>query len=409
MEKRSDTNFLSVTTSVTVNELHSVVRTLISIEFMDDYFLGPCVDFLREQAKSLNLPFVIHYATDARKPIVVLTWMGSEPELPTILLNSHMDVVPVYPETWTHPPFAAEIDDDGRIFARGSQDMKSLGMAYLAAIGRLQRNNFHPRRTIHILFVPDEETGSVDGMKAFVKTPEFQALNIGFALDEGHVSPAENYIFFYGEKTIWQPTFTIHGHPGHGSLLFEHTAGEGFSYIVEKLMHRRQNEVEKVKRGQPIGNVTSINLTKVSGGIQTNVIPEELSVTFDIRLPPTADHEAFNRLLEQWIRESGANVSLTFEQKEDKVPVTPIDDSNPFWMTFRDVLTNLNFTLEPQILAGGTDMRFLRALRIPALGFNPMNHTPLLLHADDEFIYADKYIKAIGVFSRLIEKLTELN
>ena len=36
--------------------------------------------------------------------------------------------VPVFPECWTHPPFEAHKDEEGRIWARGSQDMKSVGV-----------------------------------------------------------------------------------------------------------------------------------------------------------------------------------------------------------------------------------------------------------------------------------------
>lgn len=115
-----------------------------------------------------------------------------------------MDVVPVFEEHWSHPPFAADIDDDGKIFARGSQDMKSVGVQYLAAIRALKRDGIQLKRTIHIIFVPDEETGGVLGMKLFVHTDEFKALNVGFALDEGIASPNEEFPVFFAERTIWR-------------------------------------------------------------------------------------------------------------------------------------------------------------------------------------------------------------
>lgn len=65
-----------------------------------------------------------------------------------------MDVVPVYEEQWTHPPFGAEMDDDGKIFARGAQDMKSVGMQYLGAINALKSNGVRLKRTLHVTYVP---------------------------------------------------------------------------------------------------------------------------------------------------------------------------------------------------------------------------------------------------------------
>lgn len=111
---------------------------------------------MKRQADWIGLPIEIHFPTGKERPVAILTWTGAEPDLPAIVLNSHMDVVPVYVENWTHPPFSADIDDAGRIFARGSQDMKSVGMQYLEAINRLKSKGVLLKRTIHIIFVPGE-------------------------------------------------------------------------------------------------------------------------------------------------------------------------------------------------------------------------------------------------------------
>jgi aminoacylase len=54
-----------------------------------------CVAFFRRQAVELDLPIQI-YEMAAGKPIVIITLLGEEPGLPSLMLNSHMDVVPVY-------------------------------------------------------------------------------------------------------------------------------------------------------------------------------------------------------------------------------------------------------------------------------------------------------------------------
>lgn len=112
------------------------------------------MEFLKKQAKDLGLTVEICYPGGPTKPIVIMTWLGQQPELASIMLNSHMDVVPVYPEKWSHPPFAAEMDEQGRTFARGSQDMKSVGMQYLAAIRALKKKGATFKRTMHVTFVP---------------------------------------------------------------------------------------------------------------------------------------------------------------------------------------------------------------------------------------------------------------
>lgn len=138
--------------------------------------LEPCVDFLKRQSDGLGLNFKQYFPVNKKNPIVTLTWVGTEPSSPAVVLNSHMDVVPVFEEKWTHPPFAAEMDEEGRIFARGAQDMKCVGMQYLAAIRALKKDNIQLKRTIIVMFVPDEEKGGQQGMMKFVHLPEFQVI-----------------------------------------------------------------------------------------------------------------------------------------------------------------------------------------------------------------------------------------
>lgn len=70
------------------------------------------------------------------------------------------------------------MDADGNIFARGAQDMKSVGMQYLEAIRLLKSSGWTPRRTVHVAFVPDEETGGKAGMHALVESDLFPTLNV---------------------------------------------------------------------------------------------------------------------------------------------------------------------------------------------------------------------------------------
>lgn len=77
-------------------------------------------------------------------------------------------------------------------------------MQYLSALKALKLEGFVPKRTIHLSYVPEEETGGIGGMKEFVDTEEFKSLNVGFSLDEGIASPNEVFSVFYAERAIWR-------------------------------------------------------------------------------------------------------------------------------------------------------------------------------------------------------------
>lgn len=362
-----------------------------------------CVKFLHKQAASLELPIKVYHC-HPKKPIVVITWTGTDPSQPSVLLNSHMDVVPVFADKWTYPPFSAHMDEQGNIYARGSQDMKCVGIQYLEAIRRMKLNGQRFKRTIHISFVPDEEIGGVLGMKDFVHTKEFKDMNVGFALDEGCACPAENFYMFYGERSIWHVDIKCAGNPGHGSLMLDNTAGEKIRVVIDRFMDRRAQEKEKLKdpTKYQIGDVLSINLTQLQGGVQTNVIPESLTASFDLRLPPTLDHEEFEATIKKWCEEAGKDVTYTFEQKNPKIESTKLDDSNPFWLAFKSACDNLGLVLQMGIFPGGTDSRYVRQVGIPAICFSPMNKTKILLHDHDEYLNKDIYLRGIEIYMSII-------
>ena len=57
---------------------------------------------------------------------------------------------------------------------------------------------------------------------------------------------------------------------------------------------------------------------------------------------------------------------------------------------------------------GGTDMRYLRQVGIPAVGFSPMNHTPVLLHDHDEFLNEEIFLKGIDIFVDIVSSLANV-
>lgn len=57
---------------------------------------------------------------------------------------------------------------------------------------------------IYVLkILKDEEIGGLTGMVKFIETKEFKELNIGLALDEGQVSPNDNYSVYYTQRMPW--------------------------------------------------------------------------------------------------------------------------------------------------------------------------------------------------------------
>ncbi|XP_013137376.1 PREDICTED: aminoacylase-1-like [Papilio polytes] len=369
-----------------------------------------CVNFLKRQADLLNLPYEVHELLE-KKPVVLITWQGTQPELPSILLNSHMDVVPVYEEHWKYPPFEAHITADGWIYARGAQDMKSNGILHLEAVRNLKKAGVRLMRTVHISFVPDEEIGGMNGMKIFCESEEFRKLNVGFEMDESYPSD-DSKVFhaFHGERTARQVKITCRGVTGHGAMLQKNevTAGEKINYIINKLMEFREKERQKFVNGALLGDVTTINLTKLEGGVQINVLPEQLSAYFDIRISPFEDHDAFENMILNWCKEAGENVTLEYFEKNPEEKTTKLDKDAYFWNALLKAVRDMGLDINSVICPGTTDARFIRRQGIPAIGFSPILNTPQLIHAHNERVHVDDFKHGIIVMEKVIVALANV-
>lgn len=369
-----------------------------------------CVEFLKRQASSLNLPVEVVYPAVQTKPVVIIKWEGSQPELSSIVLNSHTDVVPVFREKWTHEPFSADIDEEGRIFARGTQDMKSVGTQYLGAIRLLKASGFKPKRNLYVTFVPDEETGGHLGMAEFVKTDYYKKMNAGFSLDEGATSESDVHHLFYAERLRWGLKLKVSGTSGHGSLLLPNTAGVKLNYLVNKLTEFRTTQVENLARDSSLskGDVTTVNLTQLSGGVQSNVVPPLFEAVFDIRIAITVDVVAFEKQIRDWCEEAGGGIEIDFFQKEPYIGPTKLDNSNPYWLAVKAAIDELGLKVHPIVCPGATDSRFIREKGTPAIGFSPIINTTMRIHDHGEFLQADVYLNGIDVYKKIIRNLAEV-
>jgi aminoacylase len=74
---------------------------------------------------------------------------------------------------------------DGRIYGRGAQDMKSVCAQYIVAISSLVKSGYVPSRSFRLAFVPDEEISGAHGMGILLKSDWFKSRPVAIAFDEG--------------------------------------------------------------------------------------------------------------------------------------------------------------------------------------------------------------------------------
>jgi acetylornithine deacetylase len=209
---------------------------------------------------------------------------------PGLILSGHTDVVPVDGQNWDTDPFAAT-ERDGKLFARGSADMKGFIGIILAQAPRFVAalNERRLDAPLHYALSYDEEVGCL-GVRGLIQD-----------LQENSIRPAGCVV---GEPTSMQPIIAhkgthrfrcaVHGREAHSSYV---THGvNAIEYAARLVVYIRQiadrlAQLEKRDYGFTVPYST-LSTGLIQGGIAANVIPKDCIFQFDMRTLPNASPDA---------------------------------------------------------------------------------------------------------------------
>ncbi len=199
-----------------------------------------------------------------------------------VVLNAHGDVVP--PGLgWSVDPYGGEIID-GKMYGRGVAVSKSDIAAYTYAVLALKQIEEQLSGRVDLAFTFDEETGGEIGPK--------------WLLDRGHIKPDQAIVAGFTYSAVNAHNGCLHfeikttGKSAHAAL--PHTgidAIEATSKIVNALYDYRKTLAEK-KSSIPGIDFPTLNVGLISGGINTNVVPDECTIRVDRRLIPEEEFAA---------------------------------------------------------------------------------------------------------------------
>ncbi|XP_068632562.1 aminoacylase-1-like [Battus philenor] len=384
-----------------------LLQEYIQIDTSNEENIEKAVNFWKREAVAMGLQFAIH--RPANKPICIITWTGINPTLPSIILNSHMDVVSAAKQPWTYPPFSGYIDENGDLYGRGTQDTKALSINYLEAIRKLKESNIKLQRTIHMLLMPDEETGGFNGMISFLETDEFHDLNPGFFLDEGLTSSDETLYVTYQDKRPWQLNVTIYGEGGHGSSMPDETAMDKMQRLFDITTQFKQRQKQIMLSRDPLdyGSYTSLNINMINGGVAPNIIPSYLNVVIDMRLAMSIQVSEAEAMIETWLEQLGNGTQLSYIRKIEASQGTILDD-NFYWNSFSNALKEMGLQCLPIVCPATSDMIYVRNKGYPAIGFAYRPHTEPRIHGSDEYINVVTFVQAIEVYVNILKNVGNL-
>lgn len=246
----------------------------------------PLVELVAEHARTLGLEPHLFPNPDGTKANLVVTVPDATGSTDGgIMLSGHSDVVPVDGQAWTSDPFGL-VERDGKVFGRGTADMKGFDAVIVAALEHLVEQPL--REPVHLALSYDEEVGCL-GAQPLVDSLR----SVGITPRVCFVGEPTSMRMIRGHKSINLVTVTVHGVAAHSSLTADGVnAIEHVASIVRYWRERSDawRMTGPFDEAYPIAYSTgSVNL--INGGNGVNIIPARCEVTLEFRSIGTPEED----------------------------------------------------------------------------------------------------------------------
>ncbi|HKH48958.1 MAG TPA: M20/M25/M40 family metallo-hydrolase [Thermoanaerobaculia bacterium] len=391
--------------------------------------------FLARQLEAAGIPARVEILDD-RHANVYAELKGTDPH--PLVLHNHIDVSPVDPKEWFHPPFEGHIEIPW-IYGRGVFDMKSVAIAQLLAMIDLKKSGVPLERSVLFLATSSEERGSRLGVRRLIQLHPEMVRNFWAVLTEGGAVEARTR----EDIKYWGTEF------GQKRFVDVTVCGDNRQQLEE--LH--QLLLDRIDRGSP---EISVRITPEVRAYLESYGPSRDREDFREMLArpdeTILDPQAFRKLPE-YVRSLFRAEAVPFPVTEApgggfemviKLHLLPgqelpevIDDLLPRWLTWgltrttdeppsarhgspldHPVFVEIQEALEeryPDAPKGpwflpwtATDSRFFRTMGVPSYGFSPfliMNTDTLQVDKANERFALPGFVEGVGLYKDVVRRL----
>jgi putative selenium metabolism hydrolase len=389
-------NSSDVLTPELKNELVQFAQSLVRIKSYSGHE-EEIIRFIEQRMKSLGYDEV---KIDSMGNLLGRIGNGDK----SILFDSHVDTVEVNDASeWEIPPFSGEVVD-GRLYGRGSVDMKSSVAASVYAGAVAKRSGLASGKTIYVSCTVFEEDCDGENLKHLFKEldlkPEYVVI----------CEPSDNRIAL-GHKGKLQASIKTHGVSAHGSAPEK---GVNAVYEMAGIIQRadRTHQALKEKDGKR-GTLVLSKISSVSASL--NAVPSECEIYLDRRMVPGETEEDVRQEMEQLIQ--GKNAAWEIGTLYRKSWTGMDIHYEPFHLAWKiDMDHELTqtcmaayrdyFGVEPgdfEFWDFSTNAVTPVSQRIPTIGFGPGEYK--LAHMRNESCEVSQIVDACGFYAGLINEI----
>jgi acetylornithine deacetylase/succinyl-diaminopimelate desuccinylase-like protein len=372
-------------------------------------------NFLAEKLRADGIESTVVESAPTRGNVVSIIRGTGETER-SLGLSGHTDVVPVEdPNLWTVDPFGGEIKD-GRLYGRGSADMKSTVAAHTMAAIFLKRAGVRLKGDLHVESGADEESGGVYGFGWLAEHRPQLVNTTAWVCEGGGGIPLQRpdgtlvYFLSIGEKGRYEVHLDVRGRGFHASQPWRADNAIDRAYEVIQRIKGYEPTVDATapifqhldtlagvpgevnaenvdrmiglvaERDASLGSMLkalsrmTIGVSMIRAGVKSNSIAERAQITCDIRTLPWQDAD--------YIRAEFAHILDGLDFVDYEVRTTAIPSASPYddpcvaamQEATRLVLRRYGYEkvdFVPSITVGFTDSRLVRPLGVHAYGYTP--------------------------------------
>jgi acetylornithine deacetylase len=375
---------------------HEMIERLVGFDTTSRDSNLALITFVAEYLKGHDVePLIVPSANGAKASL----YATIGPVAPGgIVLSGHTDVVPVDGQAWTTDPFKT-IERDGKLFGRGTCDMKSFCAVALAFVPAFLRAR--PKTPIHIALSYDEEIGCL-GVRPLIARiardlPKPRLVIIGEPSDMQVVN---------AHKGIRAFRTTVTGREAHSS----HTdKGVNAVMVAAKLIvHLEELAAEMRRRGDATGRFDppygTIQSSVVQGGTALNILARECTFQWEYRFLPGADDEEIGERFTTYCRDEVLPHLRRIAPEAEietvagsRVPALAPAENCPAEALARQ-LSGRN---SAQAVSYGTEAGLFQEAGIPAVVCGP--GSILQAHKPDEFIALEQIELCVAFMRRLVD------
>lgn len=336
----------------------------------------------------------------------------------SLILNGHVDLVPAGDAAaWPEDPWGGRVDDEGRLWGRGSCDMKGGLACGIVALRVLRDLGIRLRGDVVFQSVVDEETGGPGTARAIERGHVADAA-IVLEPTNGHLQPVEG-----GLEWV---RVVVRGRTGHSAVRYRsiHAGGRGepvsaIEKAVDVLLRIRELErywgVHRVHPLMPRG-ITTINPGVIAGGsgggtdgmpngmVAYSNMSDYCSLGLSMKYLPDERREDVRAMLEDelarisaadpWLREHPLEVEWGIGGVSFPPAETPPD--HPFCQTVAGAFRTV--TGRPETFSGFeavSDLAWLSHAGVPSMLYGPGDFAQA--HSSAEFVRVDELVEVAAV------------